>query len=255
MAAQLNNGTIVWDEDGKKRFETGVDHAVLYLKQSEDATISALGENDSHPSTKFYNGVAWNGITSVSKSPSGADANDIYADNIKYASIRSAETFGGTIEAYTYPDEFAECDGSIAVGGGVFVGQQVRKPFGFCFRTDIGDDSDSGIDVGKKYKLHLVYNATASPSQQSFSTINDSPEAITFSWEITTIPAVVGTVGGVRYNPTACITIDITKLSDYDATTGTSAKMTAFENILYGTQNTAPMLPMPKDVIAHFKTA
>lgn len=251
---------IEWDADGAKRFETGVDHCVLYTKQSKKSTPGlTLPSGAKSVGTYFSNGVAWNGITSISKSPSGAEANDIYADNIKYASIRSAETFGATIEAYTYPDEFAKCDGSEVIGGGVYIGQQARTPFGFTFRTDIGDDSDTGISVNKKYKLHLVYNATASPSEQSFSTINDSPEAITFSWEITTIPASTGS----NYLPTACITIDITKLSDYDAETGTSAKMTAFEQVLYGTAATSDnsndavnaMLPMPEDVIAFFNAA
>lgn len=246
---------ITWDAEGTKRYETGVDHGVLYVKQSTSVSVAGIPNS---VGTYYHGGVAWNGITSISKSPSGAEANDIYADNIKYASIRSSESFGATIEAYTYPDEFAECDGSVSVGGGVFLGQQARKPFGFCFRTDIGDDTDSGIDKNKKYKLHLVYNATASPSESSYSTINDSPEAITLSWELTTIPASAGST----YLPTACITIDVTKLSDYDATTGTSTKMTNFEKILYGKNSTAqqgqtsnatnPMLPMPEDVIAFF---
>lgn len=240
---------IIWDAEGEKRFETGCDHGVLYVKQADESSVPGL-EN---VTTKYSKGVAWNGLTSVSESPSGAEANDIYADNIKYASIRSTETFGGTIEAYTYPDEFAECDGSKVVSKGLFVGQQVRKMFGFCFRTDIGDDSDTGIDVGSKYKLHLIYNATASPSEQSFSTINDSPEAITFSWELSTIPAPAGN----GYLPTARLVIDSTKLDSAGLT-----KLATLENILYGTDGdstanpvvaaTDPMLPMPADVIAFF---
>ena len=207
--------------------------------------------------TSYSSGVAWNGVTSISKSPSGAEANDIYADNIKYASLRSAETFGATIEAYTYPDEWAQCDGSAAVEGaaGVLIGQQSRKTFGFCFRTDIGDDTDTGINTNNKYKLHLVYNATASPSESSYSTINDSPEAITFSWELSTIPANAGE----NYLPTACITIDSTK---FTFTEGTKNRLQEFEDILYGTDAstsggtnvpaTVAMLPMPKDVIDFF---
>lgn len=252
---------IIWDGDGQKRFETGCDRGVLYVKKSTSVNVSG-GNITNSVGTYYHGGVAWNGITSVSKSPSGAEANDIYADNIKYASIRSTETFGATIEAYTYPDEFAECDGSVAVGGGgVFLGQQRRKMFGFTFRTDIGDDSDTGIDYEEKYKLHLIYNATASPSESSFSTINDSPEAITFSWELSTIPASAGS----GHLPTACITIDSTKCD--------SATLKEFEDILYGTNGSAavgtqgesdyvaaveatdPMLPMPEDVIAFFSSS
>ena len=235
---------IVWDQEGQKRFETGCDRGVLYPKQSgTPASIPGM----SGATTSYSSGVAWNGLTSVSKSPSGAEANDIYADNIKYASIRSAETFGATIEAYTYPDEWAECDGSAVVGSGVYIGQQVRKSFGFSFRTDIGDDTDTGIDAKNKYKIHLVYNATASPSSQQFSTINESPEAITFSWEVTTIPASAGD----NYLPTATLVIDSTKVD--------STKLAQFEDILYGKdagtgqEATTPMLPMPADVIAFFQ--
>lgn len=238
---------ILWDQAGDKRYETGVDHGVLYVKQDTSATVPNVTNS---VGTYFHGGVAWNGLTSVSKSPSGAEANDVYADNIKYASLRSAETFGGTIEAYTYPDEFAECDGSkaIATGVGVYLGQQTRKPFGFCFRTDMGDDNDGSVNVNNKYKIHLIYNATASPSESSYSTINDSPEAITFSWELTTIPVSAGTDN----LPTATITIDSTKTN--------AAKLAAFEEILYGKDPTTqggndgrePMLPMPEDVIAFF---
>lgn len=250
---------ILWDQAGDKKYETGVDHGVLYVKK--DTTVDVpLGNNKTSVKTPFHGGVAWNGLTSVSKSPSGAEANDIYADNIKYASLRSAETFGGTIEAYTYPDEFAECDGSkaIATGVGVYLGQQTRKPFGFCFRTDMGDDNDGSVNVNNKYKIHLIYNATASPSESSYSTINDSPEAITFSWELTTIPVSAGDDN----LPTATITIDSTKFTDIDQTTGKSTKLTAFEEILYGKDPTTeggndgrdPMLPMPEDVIKFFTT-
>lgn len=241
----MATGAIKWDQAGDKRYETGVDHGVLYVKQATDVTVPGVTNS---VKTYFHGGVAWNGLTSVSKSPSGAEANDVYADNIKYASLRSAETFGGTIEAYTYPDEFAECDGSKAIVDGVFLGQQTRKPFGFCFRTDMGDDGDGSVNVNDKYKIHLIYNATASPSESSYSTINDSPEAITFSWELTTIPVSAG----ANNLPTATITIDSTKTN--------ASKLAAFEAILYGTDpttqggndGTEPMLPMPEDVIAFF---
>ena len=169
-----------WDAAGEKLYETGCDHGVLYVKRSKTGSSD---EGTSIPGitgakTFYSNGVVWNGLTSVSKSPSGAEANDIYADNIKYASIRSAE-----------------CDGSAVVGNGVYVGQQRRKMFGFSFRSDIGSAAENGIDVDNDYKIHLIYNATASPSEQSFSTINDSPEAITMSWELTTLPEVIGTIG------------------------------------------------------------
>lgn len=250
---------ITWDGAGEKRYETGVDHCVLYPKQA--TTTAVFGMKDA--ATPYSQGVAWNGITTISKTPSGAEPNDIYADNIKYASIRSAETFGGTVEAYTYPPEWAKCDGSATVAGGLYVGQQARQAFGLSFRTAIGDDNDSSASPDSKYKLHLVYNATASPSESSFNTINDSPEAITFSWEFTTIPESIGTIGegtsAQTYAPTAVLTIDSTKLSDIDQATGKSAKLTAFENILYGT-GTGPsgnpaMLPLPKDVIEFFTAA
>ena len=245
---------ITWDGAGEKRYETGVDHCVLYPKQ---ATATAIPDI-SGATTPYSAGVAWNGITTISNTPSGAEPNDIYADNIKYASIRSAETFGGTVEAYTYPPEWAKCDGSATVAGGLYVGQQARQAFGLSFRTAIGDDNDSSASADSKYKLHLVYNATASPSESSFNTINDSPEAITFSWEFTTIPESIGTIGegtsAETFAPTAVLTIDSTKIAD-------TAKLTAFENILYGTNGegsstgTTAMLPLPKDVIEFFKTA
>lgn len=249
---------ITWDGAGEKRYETGVDHCVLYPKQATSTAISGMKD----ATTPYSAGVAWNGITTISKTPSGAEPNDIYADNIKYASIRSAETFGGTVEAYTYPPEWAKCDGSATVAGGLYICQQARQTFGLSFRTAIGDDNDSSASSDSKYKLHLVYNATASPSESSFNTINDSPEAITFSWEFTTIPESIGTIGtgasAMTYAPTAVLTIDSTKLADIDQATGKSAKLTAFENILYGTNGsggsdgTTAMLPLPKDVITFF---
>ena len=161
---------LVWDQIGEHIYETGTKNGVLYPMDSTGA---------------YGKGVAWNGLTAVTESPSGADSNPIYADDIKYLDLRAVEDFGGTIEAYTYPDEFAPCDGSAHPTAGVTVGQQRRKPFGFCFRSAIGNDIDQD-DHG--YKLHLVYNATASPSERAYQTVNDSPEAVTFSWEFTTTP-------------------------------------------------------------------
>ena len=216
---------LAWDETGKRLYETGVSKGVLYPIQTGNV---------------YTLGVAWNGLTAVSESPSGAEPNDLYADNIKYLSLRSAEDFGATIEAYTYPDEWMQCDGSAEIATGVVVGQQARKLFGLCYRTELGNDTD-GVDHG--YKLHLIYAATASPSERAYQTINDSPEAITFSWEVTTAPIEVGT----GFKPTACITIDSTKA---DAT-----KLAALEAILYGTdaeggsEGTTARLPLPEEVM------
>lgn len=196
---------LVWDKTGERFYETGVDRGVLYPIQEGG----------------LYNkGVPWNGLTAVSESPSGAEATAIWADNIKYLSLMSAEEFGCTIEAYTYPDEFAECDGSadLVESGGVTIGQQNRKMFGLCYRTIVGNDVDSN-DHG--YKLHLIYGCQASPSERAYATVNDSPEAITFSWEITTTPVSV-----TGFKPTACLTIDSTKC---DATC-----LSKLEEILYG---------------------
>ncbi len=211
---------LVWDQTGERLYETGVDHGVLYPINSEG---------------KYTPGVAWNGLTGVTESPSGAEATDLYADNIKYLSMRSAETYGCTIEAYTYPEEFEQCDGSATLATGVTIGQQARKVFGFCYRTLIGNDVD-GQDHG--YKLHLVYGATASPSERAYATVNDSPEAITFSWEVTTTPVNVADL-----KPTACITIDSTK-ADPDC-------LAALEAVLYGTDEPTtgtPRLPLPDEV-------
>ena len=253
-----------WDQISERFYELGCDHGVLYVKGDSEVSITGL-TGVTGAKTYYSNGVEWNGLTSVSKTPSGADANDIYADNIKYASLRAAETFGGTIESYTYPKEFAECDGSATVGGGVFIGQQRRKMFGFAFRSDIGNAAENGINVDADYKLHLVYNATASPSEQQYSTINDNPDAITMSWEFSTIPEIVGsiTTGSgqsevtTTYLPTATITIDATKLDTAGLT-----KLATLEQILYGTPASGSgqdaveavnaMLPMPKDVIKFF---
>lgn len=246
-----------WDKETERTFETGVDRGVLYVKgkaekASDNYEITGVSLGKTTVKSHYKEGVVWNGLTSVTENPGGAEANDIFADNIKYASIRSAETFGGTIEAYMYPDAFKICDGSKEVATGVYVGQQNRTPFGFAFRTDKGDASDNGIDVNNNYKLHLVYGATASPSQSQYSTINESPEAITFSWEFSTIP----TSAGAAYKPTSLLTIDSSKL-DADGKT----KLTALEDVLYGTDgqggqggNTghAGYLPDPDQIVSYF---
>ena len=195
---------IVWDQTGERLYETGVDHGVLYLQQTGGV---------------YSKGVAWNGLTTVTESPSGAEATALYADNIKYLNLMSTEEFGATIEAYMYPDEFAQCDGSAEIADGVMIGQQTRRTFGLCYRTQLGNDVD-GTNYG--YKLHLIYGATASPSEKAYATVNDSPEAISFSWEVTTTPV---NVTGAK--PTASITIDSTKADP--------TKLAAFEEILYGT--------------------
>ena len=208
---------IVWDAIGEHTFETGVRNGVLYLKDAEGA---------------YSNGVAWNGLTSVSESPEGAEPTDLYADDIKYLSLMSAENFKATIEAYTYPVEFEECDGSATIAKGVVIGQQSRKPFGLCYRTAIGNDTD-GNEHG--YKLHIVYGCQASPSEKQYSTINDSPEAITFSWEVSTTPVNV-----TGKKPTATLIIDSTKAD--------KAKLTALEAILYGSEQDEPRLPLPDEI-------
>ena len=208
---------IVWDAIGEHTFETGVRNGVLYLKDAEGA---------------YSNGVAWNVLTSVSESPEGAEPTDLYADDIKYLTLMSAENFKATIEAYTYPVEFEECDGSATIAKGVVIGQQSRKPFGLCYRTAIGNDTD-GNEHG--YKLHIVYGCQASPSEKQYSTINDSPEAITFSWEVSTTPVNV-----TGKKPTATLIIDSTKTD--------KAKLTALEAILYGSESTEPRLPLPDEI-------
>ena len=215
---------LVWDAAGSRIYETGDDRAVLYV---QDATGA------------YPKGVAWNGITAVTQSPSGAESNPLFADNIKYVDLRSAETFGGTIEAYTYPDEWAECDGSAEVAPGVFAGQQSRKPFGFCYRSTLGNDTE--LDQ-HGYKLHLIYNATAAPSEKGYQTVNDSPDAITFSWEISTTPINIA-----GFKPTSEITIDSTKVD--------SAKLTALEDILYGTTDAEARLPLPDEVVRLFNNS
>lgn len=217
---------IVWDKTGERYYETGVKMGVLYPIQEGGV---------------YNKGVAWNGLTAITESPSGAEATPLYADDIKYLNLISNEEFGATIEAYTYPDEFAECDGSAALSAGVMIGQQARKTFGLCYRTSLGNDVD-GSDYG--YKLHLVYGCLAAPSEKSFSTINDSPEAITFSWEVSTTPVNV-----TGFKPTSQITIDSTKVDE--------VKLKSLEDILYGkngdgSSGTEPKLPLPDEIAALF---
>lgn len=219
---------LLWDQVGQKTYETGVDHGVLYIPD-------ALGD--------YENGYAWNGLTAVTESPSGAESNKQYADNIVYANLKSAEEFAATIEAFTYPDEFAQCDGS-AVVNGVQIGQQTRKSFGFSWRSLKGNDLEQ-TDYG--YKIHLVYGADAAPTERAHNTVNESPELATLSWEVTTTPtAVEGTnpVTGKPFKPTAKLTIDST---DVDA-----AALAALETILYGTVGVDPRLPSPTEVLALF---
>ena len=223
---------IVWDQVGEKLYEAGVDHCVLYLQNSSGA---------------YPEGVAWNGITSISESPSGADEQKFYADNIVYGSIRGTEDFGATIEAFTYPDEWELCDGSASPVKGVHIGQQTRKPFGLSYRTLIGNDTD-GLDHG--YKLHLIYNGTVSPSEKSRETINESPEMANPSWEMTTTPVPVsGTdTNGKPYKPTAHLVITST---DFE-TAAEKAALAALEEALYGAEgeNNVAHLPLPDDVIS-----
>ena len=208
---------LVWDQSGKRLYETGVDHGVLYPIQTGGV---------------YSKGVARNGLTAVTESPSGADVNDIYADNMKYLGLVGAEKFGATVEAYTYPDEFAECDGSVELVKGATIGQQNRKVFGMVYRTVIGNDVD-GNEHG--YKLHLIYGATAAPSEKAYNTINEDPEAITFSWELSTTPVNV-----TGHKPTASLTIDSTKADP--------TKLAELEKILFGDTETEPRLPLPDEI-------
>lgn len=214
-----------WDETGTRKYETGVKSCALYP----------------YGTTGYQTGVAWNGITSITESPDGAEPTDLYADDIKYATLRSAETLGGTIEAYTYPDEWAECDGSAEIADGVFIGQQARKMFGLAYKTSIGDDTSSDVTG---YKLHIVYSATASPSDRQYETINDSPDAITFSWEYTTTAVAFTTEAFKNYKPTSLITIDSTKVN--------KSQLETLEATLFGGVGTDPTLPSPDEVLAVF---
>lgn len=207
---------IVWDQTGDRLYETGVKQGVLYVQ-----------EGGTYPK-----GVPWNGLTAVTESPSGAEATPLYADDIKYLNLISNEEFGATIEAYTYPEEFAQCDGSASIAAGVYIGQQSRKTFGMSYCTTLGNDVDNNA---YGYKLHIIYGALAAPSEKAYSTINDSPEAITFSWEVSTTPVNV-----TGYKPTASITIDSTKV-DKD-------KLAALEAILYGSESDEARLPLPDEI-------
>lgn len=207
---------LIWDKTGERLYETGVKMGVLYPQVAG----------------AYPKGVAWNGLTAVTESPSGAEATALYADDIKYLNLMSAEEFGATIEAYMYPDEFAECNGEGALADGITIGQQTRKAFGMCYRTVLGNDVDNN-DHG--YKIHIIYGALAAPSEKAYATINDSPEAITLSWEITTTPVNV-----TGFKPTASLTIDSTKV---DAT-----KLAALEAVLYGSESEEPRLPLPDEI-------
>lgn len=215
---------LVWDETGKKLFETGVSNVALYPQD----TTGVYGA-----------GVAWNGVTNISESPSGAEATTLWANNGKYLNLYSVEEYASSIEAYTYPDEFAECDGSAEIAKGVSIGQQTRKSFGLAYKTLVGSDTD-GNDHG--YKLHLVYGCKAAPSERSHATVNDSPEALSFSWEISTTPVSV-----TGHKPTASVEIDSTKVDP--------AKLAAFEKILFGSDTAAARLPLPDEVASLFAAA
>ena len=214
----MPTAAIVWDQSGQRRYESGVSKGVLY-PQNSDGTYPL--------------GVGWNGLSNVTESPSGAEASPVYANNSKYLNLISVEEFGCSIEAYTYPDEFAECDGSKEIVLGAVIGQQPRKPFGLCYRTELGNDI-SGI--GTNYKLHLIYGCSAAPSEKAYQTISDNPEAIAFSWEVTTVPVDVP-----GFKPTASLVIDSTKAN--------AAKLAALETILYGSAEAAARLPLPNEII------
>lgn len=207
---------LVWDQTGDRHYETGVNQGVLYPQVAG----------------AYPKGVAWNGLTAVTESPSGAEASPLYADNIKYLNLIGNEEFGATIEAYTYPDEFAKCDGSAAIATGVTIGQQTRQAFGLSYKTILGNDVD-GSEYG--YKLHLIYGATAAPSEKAYATVNESPEAITMSWEVTTTPVSVA-----GFKPTSIVTIDSTKVN--------KDKLAALETILYGSESEEARLPLPDEI-------
>ena len=213
---------LVWDQSGQRFYETGVKNGVLYVQDESGA---------------YPKGVAWNGLTAVTESPSGAEATPLYADDIKYLELYSAEEFGATIEAYTYPEEFEVCDGSEEVASGVVIGQQARKAFGLCYKTVIGNDV-KGNDLG--YKIHLIYGCKAAPSEKAYQTINDSPEAITFSWEVTTTPVNVE-----GFKPTSTLVIDSTKVD--------AEKLAAVEAKLFGSASEEAMLPLPDEIVDMMK--
>lgn len=217
---------ITWDAPKDRIYEAGVSKGVLYKPDSADGG-------------KYKGGVAWNGLVNVSDSPSGADNTKLWADGIEYASMRAAEQYGGSIEAYIYPDEFGECDGSAELVTGVTIGQQLRKPFGLCWRTELGN-AETGLDFG--YKLHLAYGLTVSPSEKSHDTINDSPEAGTMSWDFEGTPVAV-----TGYKPTAKLEINSTKVD--------KTKLAAFEKILYGSEEAEARMPLPDEVLTLLKPA
>lgn len=214
-------GRIEWDKSGERLYETGVRHGVLYLME----------EGGVYPK-----GVPWNGLTGITESPSGAEATPLYADDIKYLNLISAEEFGATVEAYTYPDEFKFCNGEAELAGGITIGQQTRKTFGMCYRTVIGNDIEN---ENHGYRLHLLYGCVAAPSERAYATVNDSPEAITFSWEIKTTPVNV-----TGHKPTATLTIDSTKVD--------KEKLAALEDILYGNEETDARMPLPDEIAQLF---
>lgn len=215
---------LIWDATGERFYETGVKNGVLYVADAQGT---------------YPKGVAWNGLTAVTESPSGAEPTPLYADDIKYLNLMSAEEFGATVEAYTYPDEFAQCNGEASLVEGVIIGQQPRKTFGMAYRTVLGNDV---ANENYGYKLHLIYGAVAAPSEKAYATINDSPEAITFSWELTTTPVSVN-----GFKPTASLTIDSTKAD--------STKLKALEDILFGTESVEARLPLPDEIATLMQTA
>lgn len=215
---------LVWDATGDRLYETGVKYGVLY-PQDDSGT--------------YPKGVAWNGLSTVTESPSGAEATAVYADDMKYLNLYSTEEFAATVEAYMYPDEFAECDGSAEIADGVTVGQQERKAFGMCYRTTLGNDTKAN-DYG--YKIHIIYGAKAAPSEKAYASINDSPEAITFSWELSTTPV---SVNGMK--PTASLTIDSTKV--------TPEKLAKLEAVLYGDGSNEARLPLPDEIVTIINAA
>ena len=213
---------LIWDEVGQRFFETGVKNGVLYVQDNDGS---------------YKNGVVWNGLTAVTESPSGAEETPLYADDVKYLTLRSAEEFGATVEAYTYPEEFEQCDGSASIAEGITIGQQARRAFGLCYRTSVGNDIQG---QNFSYKLHLIYGCTVAPSEKSYSTINDNPEAITFSWELSTVPVPVD-----GFSPTASLVIDASKVDE--------GKMELLENALFGDESNEAKLLLPNEIMELLK--
>ena len=213
---------LIWDEVGQRFFETGVKNGVLYVQDNDGS---------------YKNGVVWNGLTAVTESPSGAEETPLYADDVKYLTLRSAEEFGATVEAYTYPEEFEQCDGSASIAAGVTIGQQARRAFGLCYRTSVGNDIQG---QNYSYKLHLIYGCTVAPSEKSYSTINDNPEAITFSWELSTVPVPVD-----GFSPTASLVIDASKVDE--------GKMQLLEDALFGDESNEAKLLLPNEIMELLK--